>query len=244
MKIDLKLVLATGLALAVATTLRNHHSTPKPSIKAPYVRQFSYKINHAAIHKAKLFTVLISAEGFGHIERGTGVILDKRHVLTCAHVAMNDNDETWVYFYPGYLVARGKMVYADKAKDLAILELDVPVSGAPTPVFQEKHFDGEPITIIGDILGSMKWFVGYGIVSGENKRDLYTDGLVRGGDSGGPWINDTGEIVAITDWGLQTSKDQPEGISGGISAKTVNEFLRDWKSPNPLLQLFQMLGSN
>ena len=214
MRTSLKIALSIALLSYGYSTTRK---IPVPTTRAPGVRQHGYLINHAAIQKAKLFTVLISAEGFGEHERGTGILIDPTHVLTCAHVAIHDNDETWVYLYPGYLSARGKLVYADHAKDLAVLEIDVPVYGAPIPVFQEKHFDGQPITIIGDILGSMKWFVGYGIISGENERDLYTDGLVRGGDSGGPWINDNGEVVALSDWGLVDGKGNDLGISGGIS---------------------------
>lgn len=210
----------------------------KPTVraKAPTVRYHGAKLNQAAIRRAKLFTVLISAEGFGGISRGTGVLIDPRHVLTCAHVALHGNDETLVYFYPGYMLAKGRTVFADRSKDLAILEIDVPAAGAPVPVFQEAHFDGEPITIMGNILGSMQWFVGYGIISGGNERDLYTDGLVKGGDSGGPWINEEGEIVALSDWTLGTKGGETLGISGGISAKAVNEFLQDWKHPS-LLQM-------
>lgn len=210
------------------------HTKPVVVAKAPYVRQSNYAINRKAVHRAKCFTVMISAEGFGQQERGTGILIDPTHVLTCAHVAIHENEETWVVFYPGYLNAKGKVVYADRSKDLAILEIDVHVNGAPVPVFQEKHWDGEPITIIGDILGSFKWFVGYGIISGENARDLYTDGLVKGGDSGGPWINDAGEVVALSDWGLENNKGQDIGISGGVSAKTINAFLAAWKKPSML----------
>lgn len=226
------------LLLAAACVLYyRFHSVPKPVVTAPKTRQHGYLLNHAAIHRAKLFTVLISGEGFGGIERGTGVILDAKHILTCAHVAFHRNEETFVYFYPGYLVARAHTIYADPGKDLAVMELDVEVNGAPVPVFQENYYDGQPITIIGNILGSMKWFIGYGIISGENERDLYTDGLVLGGDSGGPWINDSGEIVALSDWGLQ-EHGHNMGINGGISAKIINQFLRSWKAPSLLDQLF------
>ncbi len=218
------------------------HTVPKPRVTAPHVRQHGYLINHVAIHKAKLFTVLISAEGFGRIERGTGILLDSTHILTCAHVALHGNEETFVYFYPGYMTCRARTVFADKHKDLAIMEIDIPVSGAPIPVFQEKTFDGQPITIIGNILGSMKWFVGYGIVSGGSGNFIYTDGLVRGGDSGGPWINDNGEVIALTDWGLESSGGKEEGISGGISAKTINDFLRAWRTPSILEMLLGSLG--
>lgn len=234
-------ILLFTLSLSVTLFAYGRNATPKPHVKAPTVRQSNYTINRYAIRKAKLFTVLISAEGFGPIERGTGVLIDPTHILTCAHVAIHGNDETLVYFYPGYMLAKGRLVYADKSKDLAILEIDTPADGAPVPVFQEQHFDGEPITIIGNILGGMKWFVGYGIISGENKRDLYTDGLVKGGDSGGPWVNSDGEIVALSDWGLESSKGRDLGISGGISAKTINVFLKEWKQPNLLQMLMEGL---
>lgn len=206
-------------------------SPPSHKVKGPTTHYHGYVLNKAAIHRAKLITVLISAEGFGGAERGTGVLLDRRHVLTCAHVAVNDADETHVYFYPGYILAKAKPVFVNRHDDLAILELDVPVKAPYYAKFQTAHYDGEPITIIGNILGSMKWFVSYGIISGENERDLYTDGLVRGGNSGGPWINEAGEIVALTDWGLEDRSGKDEGISGGVSAATIQRFLKAWKHP-------------
>lgn len=210
--------------------------TPHANVLAPTTRYHGHTLNHKAIEKAKLFTVLISAEGFGPITRGTGILVDRTHVLTCAHVALHSNEELFVYFWPGYMTARAKMVYADSSKDLAILEIDVPVRPDSWPVFETKHYDGEPITIIGNALGSMKWFVGYGIISGENKRDLYTDGLVLGGDSGGPWINEHGDVVALSDWGLQHD-ERAMGINGGVSARVIKEFLKEWKHPS----IFQML---
>jgi S1-C subfamily serine protease len=215
-----------------------HH---KPHIQTPYVRPPSVAMNREAIRRTKAITVLISAEGFGELTRGTGILLDSTHVLTCAHVARHNNEYLWVTFSPGYLQAQAKTVYADSSADLAILEIDVPVNGAPRPVFEPNTWDGEPITIIGNALGSQKWFVTYGIVSGRNRRDLYTDGLVLGGDSGGPWINQKGEIVAISDWTLEEQRGTRTGISGGISARTVNKFLREWKHPATLLDLLKGL---
>lgn len=229
------LAACVGLGLEVMT----HSPSPKPRAHAPTTHYHGYALNKAAIHKAKLFTVLISAEGWGGTERGTGVLLDSTHILTCAHVANNDGDETNVYFYPGYVLAKAHTVYEDHSKDLAIMEIDVPVHGTYAK-FQENNYDGEPITIIGNILGSMKWFVSFGIISGSNERDLYTDGLIHGGNSGGPWINERGEVVALTDWGLE-SNGRELGISGGISAKTINKFLKAWKTPSILDQLFGVM---
>ncbi len=226
--------LLTFAAIVLAAGAYSLYSKPKPRIKAPTTRYHGYELNRKAIKQAKLWTVLISAEGFSGGGRGTGVLIDPTHVLTCAHVALIPNDEMLVYFYPGYVLAKAHTVYTDRSKDLAVLEIDIPVTSPHYATFQESVYDGEPITIIGNILGSMKWFVGYGIVSGGDGQFIYTDGLVKGGDSGGPWINEVGEIVAITDWGLQSVKGQDLGISGGVSAKAVNEFLKHWKNPSML----------
>jgi S1-C subfamily serine protease len=221
-----------ALLLLLAIGCYRYRAMPKPTMKAPTSRYHGYALNRAAIRHMKTLTVLISAEGFRGIERGTGVLIDSRHILTCAHVALNEGDDTLVYFYPGYMLGKAKTVYADRAKDLAIMELDVEARAPGYVKFQEEHYDGQPITIVGNILGSMKWFVSYGIVSGEGGEFLYTDGLIRGGNSGGPWINEKGEIVALTDWGLSSVTGKELGIGGGVSAKTVNEFIASWKNPS------------
>lgn len=203
--------------------------TPELKTHVPLVRYHGYKLNPASIAKAKQFTVLVSVEGFAGHSRGTGVLLDSHHVLTCSHVARHRNGELWVYFYPSNAYSVAKVVYDDFENDLAVLELtDGAVDLQVKPTFQEKYTIGEPITIIGNILGSMKWFVGYGIIGGTTGHFLLTDGLVLGGDSGGPWINEKGEIVAISDFGYE-EEGRPIGINGGVSAKTVNETLKKWR---------------
>lgn len=201
---------------------------PVPRVKAPTTHYHGYDLNHKAIEQAKRFTVLISAEGFGSIERGSGVLVDSMTVLTCAHVAEAANEQLWVITWPANEIYHAKVGRLDPSLDLATLTLDRPVVDLPFATFQSEHYDGEPITIVGNILGSMKWFVSYGIISGGNERDLYTDGLILGGNSGGPWINEKGEVVAISDWGMETSHGVPLGINGGISGTTIKMF-RDEK---------------
>jgi S1-C subfamily serine protease len=216
-----------------------------PTAKAPTTRYHGYELNRLAIEKAKAFTVMIGNDGFGPQWRGTGIIIGDKYILTCDHVADNSIDQGLndlnVTFYPGYLVAKGKVVYEDWFRDLAILEIDQDATGLWTrPEFTTDNYDGEPITIIGNAEGAQKWFVGYGIVSGRNTRDLYTDGTVLPGDSGGPWINEKGQIVAISDWGLGGDTH----ISGGISGKEIYKFVKDWQagSKSKVLPKVQVVG--
>lgn len=200
---------------------------PKITAKAPSVRYHGYLLNHKAIEYAKGFTVLISHEGFGGGGRGSGVLVGPGYVLTCWHVARGTNDATLVYTYPIKRVYHAKLVYGDPLRDLAILQLDGLSPRHGKVVINAEHFSGQPITIMGNIMGSMQWFVSYGIISGENAEFLYTDGLVLGGDSGGPWINDNGEIVALTDWLLE-GNGKRTGIGGGIRADVIGQFLTEW----------------
>jgi hypothetical protein len=50
-----------------------------------------------------------------------------------------------------------------------------------------------------------------------------------------------GEVVALTDWTL-VSHGEESGVHGGVSAKTIHEFLAEWKSPSIDRILQMMLG--
>jgi S1-C subfamily serine protease len=166
------------------------------------------------------------------------------HVLTCAHMVEGPQDDMWIFPYPTGLVAKGKPIFVNRGIDLAILELDRPVLRPHYAVFQEMHYDGEPITIIGNTLGAMRWFVSFGIVSGEWNGFMLTDGVIYGGNSGGPWLNEQGEVVALTDWTLLNTKGEEREIHGGVSAKTIDGFLKAWKAPDMGQVLQMLIGGN
>lgn len=189
----------------------------------PAVRVHGYKLHKKAIDHAKKFTVLISREGFGSVGRGTGVLLESRTVLTCAHLVESWEDDLRVYLYDGTVV-KASPVVVDKSVDLAILTLERAVPVQAHPRFAKKVSQGEPLTIIGNTMGAMQWFVSYGVLSGDYGNFYLTDGLIRGGNSGGPWINEAGEIVAITSWGLSDGLGHSLGISGGVSADAIRAF--------------------
>jgi S1-C subfamily serine protease len=214
---------------------------PKARVKGPTTHYHGYELNRQAINKAKAFTVLISNEGFGGVGRGTGVLIDPTHVLTCAHMVEGPQDDLWIFPYPGGIVAKGRPVFLNRGMDLAVLELDKVVVVPYYAIFVDMHYDGEPITIIGNTLGSMKWFISFGIVSGEYDGYILTDGMLYGGNSGGPWVNEQGEVIALTDWTL-VHKGEESGVHGGVAAKTIHEFLKAWKAPSIGVILRMMLG--
>ena len=124
----------------------------------------------------------------------------------------------------------------DKKKDLAIILLERPVKVPHVAVFTDKTQPGEHIAIVGNALGAMKWYVSGGVVSGYHKDWVLTDGFQIGGNSGEPWINTKGEIVALAAWGLQDRKGQRSGVNGGIGAKLIRQFICEVKNPPASLQ--------
>jgi S1-C subfamily serine protease len=208
--------------------LTPHPKAPIPTYPAPRLEQH-------LLDDANKFTVLLTIEGFEGGIRGTGVLIDATHVLTCAH--MVQSKELWVYTYPVKRVIMAAPVWVNSFKDLAVLELHEPVELDHYAVFNDTTTVGQPIVVIGNTLGAMQWFVSYGMIS--NKEGFYdiTTALIKGGNSGGPWLNMRGEVVALTDWGLTDHEHQELGIGGGINGETIHKFLADWKSPN----IFQIL---
>lgn len=184
-------------------------------------------------------TVLITSEGFLAGGRGSGILMDSTHVLTCFHMASAPDDEFFIYTYPFGEVVRASVENYNPAADLLLLKLDHPVKVTYKPVFQPKIKDGDGVTVVGNTLGAMKWYVTRGIISGRERAYLMTDAGVYPGNSGGPWFNEKGEIVAISDWGL---KKYPS-VSGGVSARTILDTLKGWEDAKKgMAMLMKLLG--
>ena len=91
-------------------------------VKVPTTRYTGYHYNHAAIERAKQFTVLISNEGFGGVDRGTGILVDARHVLTCAHRSSMAPQKICGYFpIPVILSCMVSQSPGDNTHDLALV---------------------------------------------------------------------------------------------------------------------------
>lgn len=182
-----------------------------------------------SVREEQAQTVLVTSEGLQGGGRGTGVLLDETHILTCAHMAKSEKEELFVYTYPLGSVVRARLEFVDRSNDLAILLLDQPVVVSRYPVFEHHWTEGDPITVVGNALGAMKWLVVKGVIAGEEREDLVTDARVNPGNSGGPWFDADGSIVAISAWGIGPHEGRI-GLAGGISANKIEAFLAHCQS--------------
>lgn len=232
---------AMGISIgATLVLLVLAYSMPKPKAKVPDARYGPSPISTDTVKMVQDYTVLISNEGMGDRWRGTGILLSPTQVMTCAHVIPENKkaDTLWIYTYPGDKVVHAKLKFINKPQDIALLELNTPVTGHSTPVFAKTAIVGEPIVSVGNIRGYMLWFASYGIISGTHDRWVLSDAMIRGGNSGGPWANSKGEIVAMTDVGWE---DGSSAIAGGVPTEELQKFLVESKKKKPSV-IYELTG--
>ena len=168
---------------------------------------------------------------------GSGVFIDflgERYVLTCYHVIEGPpTHETTITTSNGKKY-RGYYVYGDRDVDLALFS--VPESDQEALQLSTKELViGESILVFGHP-NRMGFAVSSGIVSGLNKEAvildelfggtqsftdlILTDAPINAGNSGGPVVNQYGELVGIAQ--LTSSHD---GIGLFIPISRIMEFL-------------------
>lgn len=142
--------------------------------------------------------------GDGH---GSGVILDKKgYVLTNAHVVA-DNKEVIVIV--NNLELPGKVIRADRRRDVALIQLNDLSSAENAVISKAKLTEGDTIYVIGTPLDeSLSNTITKGIYSAHREHDglsfYQTDAAINPGNSGGPVFDDHGELVAISVAGVFT----------------------------------------
>ena len=146
---------------------------------------------------------------------GTGFVVAPRTVLTAAHVVEGeDNPRVTI----GGSVLTGKVLRRDSAMDLAIISID---EDQPALSFAQKlPAVLDQVFAFGNPLGG-RTAVSRGIVSDIDGVRIQTDAAVNPGNSGGPLINDSGEVV-----GLVISKDrEAEGVSYAVALNQLVKFV-------------------
>lgn len=184
-------------------------------------------------------------QGFSGEARGSGVVIDNSgRIVTNNHViAGAAQNGLQVIFSDGANVP-AQLVGADPINDLAVLK----VTRQPAAVAKLGDSSGlkvgETVIAIGSALGDFQNTVTVGVVSGLNRtlegqtsrmdNMIQTDAAINRGNSGGPLLNLSGEVIGINtavvrDTGTgTTSSDVAEGLGFAIpvnTIKTVSEQL-------------------
>jgi len=160
-----------------------------------------------AIPGIPFFSQQIKSGGTGFIISSDGLILTNKHVVQYENinytVILSNNEQ-----YPAKVLARAS------SQDLAVLKID-PKSGesfTPLPLGDSDNLKiGQTVIAIGNALGEFQNSVSVGVVSGLSRsitasgggiaetldQLIQTDAAINSGNSGGPLLNLSGEIIGI-----------------------------------------------
>ena len=168
---------------------------------------------------------------------GTGVIFtEDGYILTNAHVIAGGS-ECYVVLDTGEDY-RACLLGLDEEKDLAVIK--IAASGLPAAEFGDSDAltVGDPVFAIGNPLGvELRGTLTDGIVSAIN-RDVYVDGAtmtliqtnaaLNNGNSGGPLINQYGQVIGINTMKMGSSSDASvEGLGFAIPISSAAYMVND-----------------
>ena len=184
---------------------------------------------------------IFEAEATEKLSLGTGIIIsDNGYIVTNWHLAGNKYSSCYVTLEDGN-VYNGNTVWADSNLDLAIVK----ISASGLNYLQLGDSDnikiGENVYAIGNPIGiEFQRTVTSGIISGlnrtikieENNTSNYMEGLIQTdasineGNSGGPLINENGEVI-----GINTVKiEMAEGIGFAVPINVIKPVIESFTS--------------
>ena len=185
---------------------------------------------------------------------GTGVLFTTDGYLLTNHHVVAGGRECWVMLASGYSY-EAKYVAGDAAQDIAILKIDQ--TDLPAAEFGDSDLltVGDPVYAIGNPLGfELRGTLTDGIVSAMD-RDvqvnegtmtlIQTNAALNEGNSGGPLINQYGQVVGINVIKMDSEFSTIEGLGFAIPTSAMRRMVNDLLvygelQPEPVLGLMVM----
>jgi serine protease Do len=174
----------------------------------------------------------VSGVGSGIIVGANGVILTNDHVVSGA--------TTIEVTLPDGKTVAGTVAGVSTTTDLAIVKVDAIGLTAATLGNSGTLQVGETVVAIGDPLGEFADSATAGIVSGLNRTItvenetltglVQTDASVNGGNSGGPLVDASGNVVAV----VTASSSAAQGISFAIPISAASSMIAQAVAGQPI----------
>lgn len=170
--------------------------------------------------------------GTGIIASADGYILTNAHVIEgCNYVEVGISGGTSEVFVIGGISFEAKLVGVDEDSDIAVLKIEAknltPASFAPASevsVGDTAIAIGNPLgenyclTMTDGIVSALDRSVNY---EGKTMHLLQTSAAINEGNSGGPLINDKGQVIGITNMKMISAASGIEGIGFAIPTDTI-----------------------
>jgi putative serine protease PepD len=166
---------------------------------------------------------------------GSGFVIDKKgDIVTNAHVVEGANSIT-VEFTDG-TKAKAKLVGSDVSSDLAVIHVDLPAGKLTPLVFGDSSavVAGDPVVAIGSPFGEAGSITA-GIVSAVGREiqapngtpienAIQTDAAINHGNSGGPLISMTGDVIGVNAQ-IASDSNGNNGVGFALSSNSAKSVV-------------------
>lgn len=180
---------------------------------------------------SKSVFIIIGEYKYSGYSVGSGFAIDENYIVTNAHVVAG-TERIYIGSYSNDASANNigdeyeaELVSMDSELDIAILR----VSGVSFPPLTIGDINlvhlGDDVYAIGAPEG-LPYSLTKGVVSSksrmiENQSYIQTDVAINNGNSGGPLLNDVGEVIGVNTMKLSTA----EGVGFSIPINTVLDYI-------------------
>lgn len=192
-----------------------------PAVTAAPAPAKSFSSKEIYQRAAPSVVLILAAEKEGAGELGTGSVIEGGRVLTNAHVVVNDKTgrpfaAVRVYLKPERVTGdtkrdlkspvNAKVVRFDRGLDLAILEPETRLNAGALTLGDDSAVEpGDAVVAIGHPEQGGLWTLTQGVVStviadlgGVKGKDAFqTDASINRGNSGGPLLDRSGQIIGV-----------------------------------------------
>ena len=159
------------------------------------------------------------------------IIDDKGYIITNNHV-IEGGKSTQVIYSDGSKVD-ATVVGADTLADIAVLKVEGKVPAVAAIGDSNALEPGQTAIAIGSPLGDFRGTVTVGVISAVNRRVgpmqglLQTDAAINNGNSGGPLINNTGQVIGINTLVVRATNEGnvAEGLGFAIPSNQVRQIV-------------------
>jgi serine protease Do len=186
---------------------------------------------------------------------GTGFFINKIHVVTNYHVVKEFNKLSLYAFNHPYEITDVKLVGYDAEIDIAVLE--VTEKNLPTEYLnfaKERPLIGDDVYSVGHGM-SQVWSLTKGVLSYDYRRNpntsfvhyLQTDAVINSGNSGGPLMNENGDVVGVSTLIISPDKyyvGYGYVIPAPLVERAVSQILATGKHVKPSIGIMMSITEN
>lgn len=198
-------------------------------------------------------TAILDSNATQELGLGSGIIVsDNGYILTNWHVAGDKYSSCYVTLENGEIYS-GNVVWADTDLDLAVVKINGAGLDYVTLGDSDKNKLGQEVWAIGNPIGiEFQRTVTSGIISGLDRtikiedengeaymEDLIqTDASINSGNSGGPLINEDGEIIGINTVKITSAEGIGFAIPINIVKPVIESYIQNDKFDEAYLGIF------